>query len=237
MSVTGLSVVVGQGRKQLAMHGKLVLSCSQAEGLRRFVSWLENIGKSVVLVAHNCYTFDMRVVANAVRREGLLAEIQEWVDGFCDSLPIFKQAFPGHASCSLSPLYAERFGESFPAHDAAADVAALARLLQNANADIHASSATLSSATACVAFDAQNAERVASFSPLVSGKALSKAMASKAATSGLRFRHLLLAHRHDSEHGIDRLLKEMHGGIRRVTASQKIITAVIEFCKKHVPKE
>ena len=90
MSVTGLSVVVDQGRKQLAMHGKLVESCCQAEGLRRFVSWLENIGKSVVLVAHNCYTFDMRVFVNAVRREGLLAEIQEWVDGFCDSLPIFK---------------------------------------------------------------------------------------------------------------------------------------------------
>ena len=102
MSVTGLSVVVDQGRKQLAMHGKLVESCSQAEGLRRFVSWLENIGKSVVLVAHNCYTFDMRAFVNAARREGLFAEIQEWVDGFCDSLPIFKQAFPGHSSYSLS---------------------------------------------------------------------------------------------------------------------------------------
>ena len=65
MCVTGLFVLVDLGRKQLAMHGKLVDSCSQAEGLRRFVSWLENIGKSVVLVAHNCYTFDMRVFVNA----------------------------------------------------------------------------------------------------------------------------------------------------------------------------
>ena len=73
--------------------------------------------------------------------------------------------------------------------------------------------------------------RVASFSPLVSGKALSRAMASKAATSGLRFRHLLLAHRRDSEHGIDRLLKEMHGDTHRVTASKKILTAVMSFAR------
>ena len=236
-SATGLSVVVDQGRKQLAMHGKLVEACSQAEGLRRFLSWLENNATSVVLVAHNCLSFDMRVFLNAARREGLLEELQKRVDGFCDTLPIFKEAFSGQPSYSLSPLYAKRFGESFPAHDAAADVTALARLLQHANADIHASSVTLSSAMSCVAFGVQNAERVATFSPLVSRKALSKALAARAATSGLRYRHLLLAHRRDRDHGIENLLKGTHGGNRRVTESKQVIAAVAEYCNKHMPKE
>lgn len=59
----------------------------------------------------------------------LLDEMQEWVDGFCDSLPVFKIVFAGSPSYFPSSLFEEKFRKSFSAHDPASDVAALSQLL------------------------------------------------------------------------------------------------------------
>lgn len=76
-SVTGLSVVVHEGIWKLAANGALVNACSQVEDLKGFVLWLQSMGKSVILVAHNGYSYDMCVLYNAMRREGLLEDPQE----------------------------------------------------------------------------------------------------------------------------------------------------------------
>ena len=62
------------------------------------------MGKSVVLVAHNCFMFNMRVLVNAAQREGVMNELEEWVSGFSDALPVLKARLAGKESYSLPVL-------------------------------------------------------------------------------------------------------------------------------------
>ena len=231
-ATTGLAIIFEDGRKRLALNGKVVESCSQKEGLSDFIEWLESRGRSCVLVAHNCLSFDMRVLVNAAIREGLLADLEEWVDGFCDSLPLMKSALPSMTTYKLSSLYEDQFNDTFTAHDAMADVVALDRLLVHCKCDVQSSAITMSSAVDIVQFAEATSARSATFADLVKKKVLSKAMAEKAAASGLQYGHLILAHRRDAENGIAQLFKEQTGTGRRVTASTRIIKSVIDHLSK-----
>ena len=134
--VTGLTVSRVGGQRRLVKHGKPLEALDQGCGLSSFLNWLEDLGKSVVLVGHNCHSFDMRVFLNSVMREGLLSDFSDFVDGFGDSLPALKSVLPGQASYSLPVLHKEVLGEQFQAHDALADVEALVRLVHHTKASV-----------------------------------------------------------------------------------------------------
>ena len=132
----------------------------------------------------------------------------------------------------LSSLYEDQFNDTFTAHDAMADVVALDRLLVHCKCDVQSSAITMSSAVDIVQFAEATSARSATFADLVKKKVLSKAMAEKAAASGLQYGHLILAHRRDAENGIAQLFKEQTGTGRRVTASTRIIKSVIDHLSK-----
>ena len=226
---TGINVRTGDS---LTVGGTVVESTSQKEGLLRFIQWLKGLGKPVVLVAHSCFNFDMRVLVNAVMREGLMDEFSECVDGFNDSLPLLKSSFPKQRRYGLEDLYQAVFNETFDVHNATADVAALDRLMTKAGADAHSKAVTASSVYTFVPQALAKAKRLDTFSPLIKAKVLSKEMATKAAASGLVYRHLSIAHHLNRENGIETLFKEPTSRGVRVTANSRIVSAVTAFFNK-----
>ncbi len=227
--VTGHAVQKSNGKSVLTVRGEPVESSSQKDGVEKFCGWLSTFGNPVVLVAHNCHAFDMRVLVNAARRENLLDLLREHVNGFGDSLPALKTALPNLQSYSLPKVHVSLFNDNFPAHDAAGDVAALGKVMEKSNADVRPTAVTLSSVASICEFDDQKKGRLASFGNLVKSKVLSRAMADKAAASGLSYVHLQLAHTRSPNNGIECLFKEKTEAGRRVTATKRICEAVAKF--------
>ena len=226
--VTGLAVATIEGERVLTANGKRVTALSQRDGLQALIDWLENLSKSVV-VAHNCHTFDMRVLSNALMREGLQADFEACVHGFGDSLPALKCALPSRSSYKLADIHMSVCKHNFPAHDASHDVTALVDVLRVVKADLVPTFVTVGSVITVMAFEAEKLKRQATFGALVKAKVLSSCMASKAAASGLTAHHLQVAYRRDSALGIERLFKEKTAVGRRVTATKRIISGVNEF--------
>ena len=193
--VTGLALATIEGERVLTANGKRVTGLSQWDGLQALIDWLENLSKSVVLVAHNCHTFDMRVLSNPLMREGLQADFEARVHGFGDSLPALKCALPSLSSCKLADIQMSVCMHTFPAHDASHDVTALVDVLRVVKADLVPTFVTVGSVIAVMAFEAEKLKRQATFGALVKAKVLSSCMASKAAASGLTAHHLQVAYR------------------------------------------
>ena len=114
----------------------------------------------MVLVAHNCHTFDMRVLSNALMREGLQADFEARVHGFGDSLPALKCALPSLSSCKLADIQMSVCMHTFPAHDASHDVTALVDVLRVVKADLVPTFVTVGSVIAVMAFEAEEASYI-----------------------------------------------------------------------------
>ena len=65
--------------------------------------------------------------------------------------------------------------------------------------------------------------------PMISEKAISVGMASKAATSGLRLQHLKLAFQRDGADGLSHILREKFNGKPRVTKNRRIIAQICNY--------
>lgn len=64
-AVTGLSVSVVGRKRHLLKNGETIdVVKSLEEVCKLFVSWMSDIGSPVLLVAHYCFAFDMRVLLN-----------------------------------------------------------------------------------------------------------------------------------------------------------------------------
>ena len=223
--VTGLAATV-EGEKALTANGKRVMALSQRDRLQVLIDWLENLSKSVVLVAHNCHTFDMRVLSNALVCEGVQADFEACVHGFGDSLPALKCALHSLSSYKLADIHMSVCKHNFPPHDASHDVSALVDVLRVVKADPVPTFVTVGSVITAMVFEAEKLKRQATFGALVKAKVLSSCMASKAAASGLTAHHLQVEYHSDSALGIDRLFKEKTAVGRRVTATKRIISGV-----------
>ena len=120
-------------------RGTELAAVSQSQGLTDFCTYLEQYSHSarIVLIAHNGDKFDFPVLINALERNNLLRVFLSINVLRVDSLKIvskeMKQKDSSLQSCkskSLSDLNFEcLIKETFDAHDAAEDAAALSRVL------------------------------------------------------------------------------------------------------------
>ena len=136
--VHGISVDFRNGRKTLMKRATELAAVSQTRGLTDVCSYLEHYSHSarIVLIAHNGDKFDFPVLINALERNNLLRVFLSINVLLVDSLKIvskeMKQKDSPLQSCkskSLSDLYECLIKETFDAHDAAEDAAALSRVL------------------------------------------------------------------------------------------------------------
>ena len=230
--VTGISIGSKNGGRVLLKDGKVLPSKPLADTIRSFVEWLEGTGhQNIVLVAHNCFAFDLRVLLAQVLNLGDDAthQLLSAISGFADTLPALKEARPGRQSYTQEDLVSEFVGEAYDAHSADGDVGSLEKLFHK----------TLDmTQLLCHSMDAQSALALHKFREVarqssselrasIPKSALSDCMASKIAKSGLRHRDLQLAFERNGQAGLSSLLGEKDdAGTVRVTKSHSVIKKI-----------
>ena len=237
--VTGLMVANGQ----LLQFGLPVQSADRNLVLQQFLHWIKQLSVGrVTLVAHNCFNFDLPILMNELRRADLSAELNDCVSGFADALPAFRQ----HAKERLKVFTLESIAKEFlPAsqfalHNAVNDVAVLVRLLREKHLPLDALQNHSKPLDAAVQDIDANSKQKAALEELKhrlgEGGKISAAMVQKIASSGLSYKHLLLAHKRSGRDGLIAVLTEKFNGKPRITKNKKVlakISAHLEKLKAH----
>lgn len=123
--VTGFRV----HRHRLYLHRQLVLTNSLREVLLSFITFLQMMGRPLV-VGHNIRRFDCRLLARDLDTLELRTEFESSVSGCVDTLPLAREMLKGRGLTSFRQehLVRELLGLDYKAHDALQDVRALQRL-------------------------------------------------------------------------------------------------------------
>ncbi|KAL7297836.1 hypothetical protein TKK_0008869 [Trichogramma kaykai] len=79
---------------KLFLHGNRVRTVSAAKAVSSFINFLRQFNVPVILLAHNCFSFDCPRLLKLVSEVGMLNPFREVVKGFADSLPMFKEKLP-----------------------------------------------------------------------------------------------------------------------------------------------
>lgn len=204
--VTGITVV----NNQLYYNGNLVHAVDPRVGLSNFLSFLEQF-KNPVLVAHNCFNFDSRVLYHNLKKYDLYTWFCTLCIGFCDTLPMVKKAFPESKSFKQESLANDVLGKSYNAHNAVDDCEMLKEIVSKATEAgelLLNYSCTPSYISDCITYCAAKNSNRPSFNKLVQEKVMSNGVAQRLSGSGLQFSHIMLAHERSGLEGIQNLLNE-----------------------------
>ena len=85
----------------LCYNGKPVESFSLKEGIIQLIDFLKKFDTPVTLVAHNCRAFDAFYLIQSIDSVKMLNKLSEVVEGFIDTLPLFRTLLPGMKKYSL----------------------------------------------------------------------------------------------------------------------------------------
>ena len=118
-----------QVQGNLFYQGNLVHSIPIEDALKKFVDFLENIHKPV-LVGHNIKKFDLPFLGFYLKKFGFWKKFVTAVAGFVDTWILFRQEYPGRSSCKQVDLVAGLLGETYEAHNAMEDVKAVQKLCE-----------------------------------------------------------------------------------------------------------
>ena len=268
--INELSVIEDyKGNRSLLKGGKKVEAISYAEGMNQFYQYINHLFEEVsrnnpnmkiVLVAHNAFNFDARVLIYSL--VSVTIKLTSWVDkniGFADSLSILQemrregepllmsQEGDKKKSLSLSNLTETLFTDSHTAHDAVEDVQGLYKVLFESELEVTTErilshSCTIKSFIQKMNFDIKTSKRMRTFvGNLTSSgeyrckdKQVTNQMARKMAESGLTYEDLTEVYEKEGEEGLERVLKEeREDGKPRVTKDKRVINTVINHFKDY----
>lgn len=142
---------------------------------------------------------------------------------FLDTLDLFKETHPGLSSYSQTSLVQALLpGQSFMAHNANDDASTLLQLIEKKSQLNEARVKQFSFLCSyCSDFQLER-KNLETFSEAINAEAISKAIATKAARSNLKFSHLRLAVERDGIDGLHALMSEpTKSGKPRVTSCCK----------------
>ena len=176
----------------------------------------------------------MPVLLREAKKYQMSDELANYVSGFMDTLPAFRENFPGQASYSQTALYTHFVRQNYDAHDALEDVRSLQRLIQAALipfTTLQSHTYSFESATEYVDFLDIKRRLLATLTPHMS--CLSKTMLDKIAASGLTYQHLHLAFQRGGSEGLRNLLREPNAaGKARVTTCSRVLDLICKHFNK-----
>ena len=210
--------------------GKPVHAEGAKEALQKFVTWLKNKKKPVVLFAHNAKSFDSKCIIYSLKKYDLLSSFQDGVLGFVDTLTLFKTVLPLREKYSQKSLVSDVLGISYGAYNSLEDVRALPKLVtykEVTEKQILESSFTTDFAVSSTKYHLNKAVNLQSLQPLITTN-----VNGKIAGSGLKLQHLKLAFQRGGKEGLKSVLSEMINGKARVTSSSRIITQINTYFEK-----
>ncbi|VDI51767.1 Hypothetical predicted protein [Mytilus galloprovincialis] len=228
------SEVTGLYRDGCSLYykGQKVKTLSKSVGLEKFIKWLPH---KAVLVAHNCKSFDSKIIVAQLSSVNLVNEFHRKVSGFSDSLHIFKQKYPGRKSYKQENLLKDILKRSYNAHNAVDDVQFLNIMMKNSKVslqDIINHSFTVEYVKSYLTEFRCKETRLKTFKPVYMSDepVMSKSLCERAAKSGLKLGHLHLAISCDDFDGLHKLFSEIDDdGNVRVTKMNRIIKNVYNF--------
>ena len=131
--VNGLQVK----NRQLCYRGEVVDTVSTKQCITQFIQWLKTfVPGNIILVQHNCRSFDAPRLLNHVTKTGKRLEFMETVLGFCDTLRLFGARYKAkYESFSKKSLVKEILHREMVHHNDANAVRELIRILLLAQSD------------------------------------------------------------------------------------------------------
>lgn len=112
--------------KVLYLHGEPVEAVSQKVALENFLAWIE--ARSPVLIfAHNA-EFDYVRLFNALHSQGLIEKFSRHIEGFVDTLGLFRAAFPNVINYKQVTLAKKILKKNYSSHNSVEDVKILQEL-------------------------------------------------------------------------------------------------------------
>ena len=109
------------------LHGSPVASVPIQQALTSFIAWLTNIGQCV-LIGHNV-KFDARHMNYHLTENKMTSPFLDVVVGYIDTLPLFKNKYPGMENYRQETLASTLLQINYNAHDALSDSVCLQKLL------------------------------------------------------------------------------------------------------------
>lgn len=228
--VTGISVRNGK----MYHHHQEVTGTTISTAVDNLLSYFDTFQKKIVLVGHNIKSFDCHVLLNTLMSIDKVQMFSDKVDGFLDTLKLFKKTHPGLVSYKQEYL-CQFLGEmNYESHNALADVRSLQLLVEKLDVqfekcDLKSVCFTFEHAVKSCEYSRQMKCNLPSFQHLVQQNVISCMIARRMAGSGLCFDHLIQTFRKHSVEGVVSLLQEQCGASVRVTKSKKIIDRIINF--------
>ncbi|KAK7056564.1 hypothetical protein SK128_013800 [Halocaridina rubra] len=226
-SITGLTF----SNNQLKLHGQPVKAIPIRKALDDFVRFLGG-KKPVVLVAHNCRSYDSHVLYHAARASGADVSIEKCLAGYLDTLPLFRACFKGLKSYRQEDLYRSIFNSDYNSHNALADVKALQKLFSRVKRkiDVLDYSFKYSFIKALHTHGLQKIRNMNTYYPLLMQGAISQKIAERAAASGLALTHLKVAYDKCGTEGVRTVLSQItSSGNPRVTNCSVTIDKICQY--------
>jgi len=161
--VTGISMTDGT----MTVNGQVVQLVSIQVAVKRMIHWLEKF-QNVCLVAHNCHFFYFPILVSILVNVGAIDTFYDYA--LIDSVSIFRKLYPKQ-SLKQVDLVLQLLGETYNAHNAIADMAALRKLLQFVNLpskDLKTYSFSLLALSNNMAFNIAKAQNYPTLSQLIS---------------------------------------------------------------------
>ena len=219
----------------LFYDGRPVAAVQLNVAIGMFLDWLQSLKRPCLLFAHNAKLFDAKHLQRALEKSNQISRFQEFVPGFCDTLPAFKEVLPNRKSYSQENLAKDLLQATYSAHNALSDVRMLQELCNNfLNVKVvEKHSFSFSWLQEYIQFLNQTRRNLQTLQPLINAKAISKGIAEKAARSGLSLAHLVLAFKRGGDEGLSNVLKEKFNGKARVTKKREIIQQMCTFFREH----
>ena len=152
--------------------------------------------------------------------------------GAVDSLPIFKDTYPGQESYKQEFLAYKFLDLTYSAHNALSDVQSLQSLWEFSafsQDKISQHSFTTVSFAAHLEFQKTSCQNSETLQELVDCNVISKQMANKIGSSGLRFSHLKESFNRGGDKALIALLTEKTNEKKpRVTSAKKILLSIVQ---------
>ena len=205
----------------MCYKGRPVPTKTLVEGLNEALMFIRSHSNRIALVAHNAKSCDAPILIQAICRVDLFTYFSQHVEGFVDTLPLFKSLYPERTAFSQESLCADLLEMSYTCHNAIDDCRALKHLTEYAvnckSAQINSFTLSIKSVKLLNEWNEEKREKLKSYASAVSVSAISTYMAGKCAGTGLRLEHLVDVFRRSGRAGLQKILSDKYDGAVRVT--------------------
>ena len=178
----------------IEIHGKMFSNSVEViyVSLQQALNELFDRFSGSILHAHNA-TFDAKMLVKACQNLGI--DVASKGISFCDTLSMFREAFPQKESYKQEYLVCTIIGQAYNAHNAAADVCALMELYQKAPSTVKENSSyyfAVASVKQSIAVIENKKKYLPGYKFLIDDKAISEYMAAKLSSGGISVDRLQL---------------------------------------------